>query len=310
MAQAPSKIRNILATTDFSPESLAGVRYAVAVAKKLSASVTLLHVFEPPMPMAGMEAVGFAREKWRVAKLAGLQLKRLAKRAGGDRMVLTSFVRTGKPFHEITMAARERAADCIVIATHGYTGAKRLLLGSTAERVVRYAPCPVLTVPTRTTPKRKGNTPPLKIKKILVPIDFSEISTDALPPAAFLAERLGAELILAHIVENFPIDYLLGSELMNQTITPLMKQAAADLDRIARRLSDSTGLNVSVIVRDGTPFREICEVARKLGVDLVVLTTRGYTGLKHVWLGSTAERVVRHAHCPVLAVRELSRARV
>jgi nucleotide-binding universal stress UspA family protein len=289
---------------------LAAVRYAVAVAKKLSAAVTLLHVFEPPMPMAGMEAVGFARENWRVAKLAGAQLKRLAKRAGGDRMVLTSFVRTGKPFHEITVAARERAADCIVIATHGYTGAKRLLLGSTAERVVRYAPCPVLTVPTRTTPKRKGNTPPLKIKKILVPIDFSEISIEALPVATFLAERFGSELFLLHIVEKFPIDCLLGRELMNQAITPFMKQAEADLDRIARRLSDSTGLNVSVIVRDGTPFREICEVARTLGVDLVVLTTRGYTGLKHVWLGSTAERVVRHAHCPVLAVRELSRARV
>ena len=111
-------------------------------------------------------------------------------------------------------------------------------------------------------------------------------------------------------MEKFPIDYFLGRELMNQTITPLMKQAAADLDRMARTLSDSTGLNVSVIVRDGTPFREICEAAGTPGVDLVVLTTRGYTGPKHAWLGSTAEHVVRHARCPALAVRGASRARV
>jgi universal stress protein A len=82
-----------------------------------------------------------------------------------------------------------------------------------------------------------------------------------------------------------------------------MKQAEADLLRLAGSLRKTTGLKVSVLVRDGTPFEAICRASETLGADLIVLTTHGYTGLKHVWLGSTAERVVRHASCPVLVVR-------
>jgi nucleotide-binding universal stress UspA family protein len=298
----PPNIVKILATTDFSDESRSGVRYAVALAEKLGAAVALLHVIEPPSRMAGMAAVALAREDSEVVALARAQLATLAKREGKGDVAVTFSMRTGKPFHEITTAARQRAADLIVIATHGYTGAKRVLLGSTAERVVRHARCSVLTVPTRTTLKRIRKTPPFKLKKILVPIDFSNISKDALPWGTFLAAHFGAELILLHVVK-IPIDYLLGRELMNEAIVPLMKQAEADLERMAASLSKSTGVNLSAVVRDGTPFEEICHAANTLGADLIVLTTRGYTGLKHIWLGSTAERVVRHAHCPVLAVR-------
>jgi nucleotide-binding universal stress UspA family protein len=92
---------------------------------------------------------------------------------------------------------------------------------------------------------------------------------------------------------------------MNEAITPLMKQAEADLKRMAERVSIATGANVSAVVRDGKPFEETCRTAQRLGADLIALTTHGYTGLRRVWLGSTAERVVRHAPCPVLVVREL-----
>jgi len=84
-----------------------------------------------------------------------------------------------------------------------------------------------------------------------------------------------------------------------------MKQSEADLEGIATGLSKATGVHHSAVVREGKPFEEICRAAETLSVDLIVLTTHGYTGLKHVWLGSTAERVVRHAPGPVLVVREL-----
>jgi nucleotide-binding universal stress UspA family protein len=77
------------------------------------------------------------------------------------------------------------------------------------------------------------------------------------------------------------------------------------LEHLAGSLNKSTGLNISAVVREGKPFEEICHAAETLGADLISLTTHGYTGLKHVWLGSTAERVVRHSHCPVLAVRAM-----
>ncbi len=301
----PPILQKILATTDFSNESQAGVRYAVALAEKLKASVTLLHVIEPPSRMSGMESVILAREDSEMVDLARTQLTTLAKREVKGDVAVTASVRTGKAFHEINTAAREGTADLIVIATHGYSGVKRVLLGSTAERVVRHAPCPVLTVPAREQPKRSGKTPPFKLKKILVPIDFSTLSKDALPYAVVLAGHFGAEIILVHTVEKFPMDYLLGRELANQTFVPLMKEAETNLERFAEELDQATGVKATAVVREGRPFEEICDAAKDGDADMIVLTTHGYTGLKHVWLGSTAERVVRHALCPVLVVREL-----
>ena len=304
------RLKSILATTDFSDASRAGVRYAVALAEKLGAAVALAHVVEPPSRMAGMEGVVLARTDSEVTALARTQLETLAERESAGDLRLTACVRTGKPFHEIALAARERAADLIVIATHGYTGLEHVLLGSTTERVVRHAPCPVLTVPARALPKRAGKTPAFKLKRILVPMDFSNLSKDALPWATFMAEQFKAEVVLLHVVEKFPIDYLLGRELTSHTIVPLMKQAEADLGRAAADLAKSIGVKISAAVREGKPHEEICEAAKALAVDLIALTTHGYTGLKHVWLGSTAERVVRHAPCPVLVVRESNRKKL
>ena len=299
----PPKIQKILAPTDFSGQSLAGVRYAMNLRLKFGSSLVLLHVIEPTPPMGGMEAVVLAQSDSEVVAWARKELAKFAQREAGDDKQVTNLVRIGKSFHEITTEAGENQADLIVLATHGYTGVEHLLLGSTAERVVRHAPCQVLTVPARTPPKRTGKTSPIKIKKILVPIDFSAISKDALPWAVFLAAQFKAELVLLHVEEKFPIDYLLGRELMSHTMVPLIKQAGADLERLAGALRKSNEQNISVVVRDGKPFQEICHAAETLGADLIVLTTHGHTGLKHVWLGSTAERVVRHAKCPVLVVR-------
>lgn len=300
---ARPNFKEILATTDFSAESLPAVRFALALGGKIGASVTLLHVVQPASSLSGMESVVLARTDSEVAALARAQLEAIARRETTGEGKIATVVRMGKPFHEIALAAGAGAADLIVIGTHGYTGLKRAWLGSTAERVVRHAPCPVLTVPTRTHSRRDGKTPAFKLSKILVPIDFSKVSRDALPYAVLLAGNFAAELILFNVVEEFPIDRLMGRELTNQTLAPAMTQAESDLKAMAVRLSESTDARTSVIVRQGTPFAEICHEAKTLGADMIVLTTHGYTGLKHVWLGSTAERVVRHASCPVLAVR-------
>lgn len=308
---AQPSIQNILATTDFSHESLAGVRYGVGLARKLGSALTLLHVAEPPSWMAGMEVTPLAWDEAKAKALARRLLKGLAERESQRGLHLDCCSRTGKAFHEICQAARDEAADLVVIATHGYTGARHLLLGSTAERVVRHAPCPVLTVRTARPPRPAAKVPPLRLKKILVPLDFSLLSLEALPWAGLLAARCGAQqLVLLHVAQTYPIDHLLGAELRNQTLTPLMKQAEAELQRLAADLSQATRLKTSVVVRDGTPFDEICRQAKTLEADLIVLTTHGYTGLKHLWLGSTAERVVRHAPCPVLVVRPRQRGKL
>ena len=298
----PAKIQSILATTDFSEQSLSGVRYAVALAEKVGAPLHLLHVVEPPSRFSGMEDVPGALTDSQVAELARSQLKDLCERETNSNVRVRTSVRIGKAFDEITIAARESSANLIVIATHGHTGAKRVLLGSTAERVVRHASCPVLIVRASAGVKPVPFSP----KKILVPIDFSKVSKDALPWAVLLARQFGSTLTLLHVVEKFPIDYTLADRGLD-LIGRAEEQAAGDLKAMASSLARSSGVDVSTHVRGGSPYDQICDAAKTMGADLIVLTTHGYTGLKHVWLGSTAERVVRHAPCPVLAVRQFQR---
>jgi nucleotide-binding universal stress UspA family protein len=296
-------VQTILATTDFSEASLAGVHFAVVLGQKLNATVALLHVVEPTFRLSGLESVVIARQDSELAGLAQQRLETLVKHQSGWHMPITSSVRTGKPFDEITRAASEAGIDLIVIATHGYTGAMRVLLGSTAERVVRHATCSVLTVPAGDASLRTGQGSTVNVRKILVPMDFSNLSKDALPWATFLAAKFKADIVLLHVVEKFPIDHLMGADLTGDAIAPLIKLAEGGLERAAADLATSIGLNISAVVREGKPHDEICATAQAQAVDLIVLTTHGHTGLKHVWLGSTAERVVRYAHCPVLVVR-------
>ena len=263
-------IQRILAPTDFPDASRHGVGFAVALAEKLGAAVALFHVIESRTWLSELGSVGPVRKDSEVVASARARLAALAKRERKGKVGVTCSVavRTGNPFDAITAAAREQAAELIVIATHGHTGFERVLLGSTAERVVRHAPCPVLTIPTRSKPKRTGKTPP--VKKILVPMDFSKLSKDALPWATFLAEQFKAEIVLLHVVEKFPIDYLLGQELASHTIVPLMKQAEADLEQMAGSLRKSNGPKVSAVVSEGKPFEVICQTAKTLGAVLVV----------------------------------------
>jgi nucleotide-binding universal stress UspA family protein len=297
------RLKRILATTDFSESSMDGVHHAAWIAERFSASAALAHIVEPPSRFSGMEEVILAREDLEIMQLAEAQLNRLAIRESRKGPEMASCVRKGKPFHEIARLAGERGADLIVIATRGHTGLKRAWLGSTAERVVRHAPCPVLTVPARRQTARGKGILPIRLKRIVVPIDLSEFSLQALPYAVAFAQKFGAEVILLHVIEpEFPPPEV-GRVRLEAPGRDEENVAEDYLKRLRQEVLDED-LRVRTTVRNGVPFQEITRAATSLGADLIVLTTHGHTGLKHVFLGSTAERVVRHADCPVLVVRE------
>jgi nucleotide-binding universal stress UspA family protein len=140
-------------------------------------------------------------------------------------------------------------------------------------------------------------------KKILVPVDFSPCSEHALQYARAFAGEFNARLILLHVVEAFPIDYLVGFESSRQSSDWLIEQSRKRLKRLARKLTATGAITGEPIVNFGKPFQEIVQVAKDRGADFIIIATHGYTGLKHIQLGSTTERVVRHASCPVLVVR-------
>lgn len=146
--------------------------------------------------------------------------------------------------------------------------------------------------------------PRLQIKSILVPTDLSPASKKALAYAVAFAEKFGAKLTLLHVVA--PIEALnytsafplfLPDDKIKAICTGLLEQMVKE-EAIDPKLIEK------MLVRNGRAFHEITEAAKTLNVDLIIISTHGYTGLEHALLGSTTERVVRHARCPVLVVRE------
>ncbi len=144
----------------------------------------------------------------------------------------------------------------------------------------------------------------LKIRKILVPLDFSVTSEKVLRYAVPFAKQFSAKLVLLHAIEPLPYPADLGYVPLGEVIPiePTRKRLA----ELAQMAVDPELLDQSV-VQIGVAFELIVDFAKQLDVDLIIISTHGYTGLKHVLLGSTAERVVRHASCPVLVVRERER---
>lgn len=145
----------------------------------------------------------------------------------------------------------------------------------------------------------------IKIKTVLVPVDFSTFSAKALDYAVAFGEQFQAGLVLLHVVEPmvYPENYMTIPGVSDDINTSLIKAAEERLGAQRDRVQ-SDRLEVQVMSRVGRPYLEITEAAREVGADLIILGTHGHTGLKHVLLGSTAERVVRHAPCPVLTVRD------
>lgn len=144
-------IKRILVPIDLSDASLAGLDYAVELSRAMKATLLVIFVVE----MLYYAAENLGRLLVDQQRLAEADLARLAARFARRGIELEIIVETGVPAQSITDAARKRHVDLIVMTTHGRTGFSHLLMGSVAEKVVRGAPCPVLTVPTR-PPKRRA----------------------------------------------------------------------------------------------------------------------------------------------------------
>jgi universal stress protein A len=144
---------------------------------------------------------------------------------------------------------------------------------------------------------------PLNIKSILVPIDFSPPSAKALDYAVAVARLFKAKLTLLHVVEPIATPAFVALSLPVMENDKLMEAAKGQLERTLKSAEVSRGLMAKLLVRCGRSFHEIADAARTLKVDLIIISTHGFTGWKHALVGSTTERVVRHAPCPVLVVR-------
>ena len=306
--------RRILVPTDFSDTSRFAVSRACGLARRFEAEIHLVNVL--PLLDLGpvttdMPAVSRMdlEEKW--VRAARDELDALARESRVTVRV-TSEVTRGHPFVEIVRYARAHRIDLIVMGTHGRGAVEHMLLGSVAEKVVRKAPCPVLTVrlpehsfrlpgseeahdsragapAPATAPLGMGDAT-MTLRRILFPTDFSDTADYARGHARELAGRFQASLHLLHVVAD-----------------PLSQDWAGGVaTRAEERLGELSfgGIDVERTTRAGHVFVEIVRYAADKQIDLIVMGTHGHGPVAHLLLGSVADKVVRKAPCPVLTVRK------
>jgi nucleotide-binding universal stress UspA family protein len=283
------RLDTILHPTDFSESARRALSEAVRLAVAHNAALhvfhaLLLHTEDPAVEYPKVDAwVEDARRL--AAEYAGAGAAPLAISASTARGV--------SAFESVMEEIDRRRPDLLVIGTHGRSGLARLLMGSDAEKLLRHAPCPVLTV--RADARASSGEP---VRRILIPVDFSEASRHALDAGRALAAENGAAVTLLYVLEALPALYYaaeissrfqLDSELEGRVRESLQQWAGADVDRLA--------------VSEGTTATEILRVADAEGADMIVMGARGRTGLDHILVGSVTEKVCRFARLPVLVVR-------
>ena len=295
------KIEKILVPLDFSPASMEALDYAVWVAKQFRAAIHLVHVY-PPDEASSAGAGHLLFETAETIERLNEELTGIHRKHVPTFRPENCHIRGGRPYQEIVRLAREMDADLIALSTRGHSGLKHLLLGSTAERVVRNAPCPVLVARKRKQ-KSKANSKTFAIRTILVPTDFSQCSLAGTEYAAFLARKLNATLRLFHAMypyTNYVFVDRAGVRLSGLA-EAVEETARQEMDAL-KQMDFLRGLPVETEILPGPAVDEICAAAGEPDVDLIVTSTHGRTGLKHALIGSVAEHVVRYAERPVLVV--------
>ena len=289
-------VKKILCPIDFSPGSRQAMRTAIRIANEDGAELVLFHAWHiPPMALLGEAAFPpLLNESLAADARRGLdEAEREAKLAGAKQV--TTKVANGLAWMQIVEALEREPFDLAVIGTHGRTGISRVLLGSVAEKVVRHAPCSVLAIHPHDEPKPFAHA--------LCPVDFTASSRHAVDLATSLVRPGGAGISLLHVLE-IPVAYS-GESMIADFARDLDGRAARELDQWAARARAKVTVPVETRTRIGYAGAQVLSaIEHDPTIDLVVVGSHGRTGIKRALLGSVAEKVVRHATCPVLVARE------
>lgn len=294
----PSSISTLLAAHDFSDTAALALRQAKALAKANDARLVLAHVVEL-VPLGPYPSIKGGANELAIRDIAEERINAIADEARADGSEIEVIVRVGEPGATLVEIAEEVGADLFVIGTRGLTGVKHVLLGSTAESVVRRAPMPVLTV----HPDDALLTPPLET--LVVPTDLS--------PAAEIAPQVFATLFAngakprVHLVyaDRTP-PYL---EPFKHSVLELTGQPDPIKDDLLERMApnaqalEEEGFTVECHVVDGEAADAIPAFAKKVEAQAIVLSTQGHSAVVNALLGRTAQRIVQKAPCPTLTVR-------
>jgi nucleotide-binding universal stress UspA family protein len=284
--------RSLLVPYDDSAFSRAALLEAAHWTRRHQGTLTILHsVF------FDTEEFGIAPElrekRWSKARgFCSAARERLRSELGVEAQVL---FREGDPPEEVLAAAEGTGADLIVMGTHGRRGLSRLLMGSVTSHVILHAGVDVLVVKKPCSGCRGAYS------SILVPFDASAQSRRSLERACALAKQDSATVGLLYVIPRY-------EEMLDFMRTPMIeKSLRGEAERIldeGRALAGTLGCEARASIAEGHGGDEIARAVVRDGFDLVVMGTSGWHGVDKALLGSTAERVIRDAPCPVLVVKQ------
>jgi len=291
-------VRTIVVASDLSPNAEPALAWAKQLARQYSARLVLVHAFRPHPP-AAPEFVRWPDERYEeIRGRLRAELGRQAETVRKGGVIVDYELGVGAGFEVVIAAAERHGADLIVAGTRGWTVCKSLLLGSTAARLISHARCPVLTV----HPADAGV--PRPVRTVVVPTDFSEDAALAIEAATRMlgGSGRGRRLVLLHS-HHVPHEgkYLPGY-VLEDAIAAADASARRTLEELAATLRRD-GVSIDTVTYGLEPMEAILDHARSVGADLIAMGTHGRSGLNRLVFGSTAERVVASAPCPVLTVR-------
>ena len=303
MSFFPTKI---LLATDGSQEAEIAAQSAIQLANDTGSELHVVLV--GPSTATAVGLIGSQDEVDREAK-SSLEAQVEKAKAGGG-MVAQSHFRVGRPAPEIVALAEEIGAGLIVMASRGLGGIRRALMGRVSSSVVRHAHCPVLVVR-----GEKDEEPVFSAKRILLATDGSREAALAARTAVDLANKTNSQLQVVYVGYVGELDYGYPSyydpsytvpdfEYMQQIQENHEQEARKALDAEVEQVKAAGGRVVEAHLSMGSPDAEIVKLADDIGTGLIVMGSRGLGGIKRALIGSVSDSVVRHAHCPVLVVRE------
>jgi nucleotide-binding universal stress UspA family protein len=291
-------LKNILCSTDFSDYSNQAVPYGIALAKKFRARLYVCHVIDLSAITAYGEIISYpGAQQNLIINYTHKQLKQLI---GEEPIEWEPLITIGHAADEIVNIAKEKNVDLTIVTTHGRSGLKRLILGSVTGRLMQTLSSPLLIVRSSEPNLASAENQEIELKRILVGCDFSPDSVLAFQYGLSLAQDFQSELHLAHVIAP-PI-------YKDLTKKPVEKPQHDLRDRLSERLTSMVPEEVynwctlKTTLLAGQPHEELTKYAVVNDVDLIVLGVRGHSMVETLFVGSTTDRVVRRALCPVLSV--------
>lgn len=303
-------IDDLLVARDFSSVSNRSVRYALDLAARTGATLHVLYaevLHEAPAPNGSKDrspADDFEAFREELKERGGVSAEAL------DAVSVEEVQRRDvSPGPAILNYASEANVDLIALGTHGRRGPSRILLGSVAEEVVRRADRPVFTV--RGDEEDQLTRSPETINRILVPVDFSDYSRQALRAAQEWAGLYDATIDALHVVpEALHPAFYVGGVSSIYDMDPDIQETVQE--RLETFVADTGGTSVEIRshVKIGDAASDIVEFVDDHQIDLVTMSTHGRTGLDRFLLGSVAEKIVRHVRSPVVTMKSFGHSLV